>query len=136
MSLIVDPQGEYAMLSVSDDGAGFIDDGSSKRHGLALVKRLVEQIKGVVTLDFRSWHQVDLLSGAGELIGSCVQFDPLAAAMPAVCDRDIKLLTNSARRIAAATPFKLDRPDDQGNDCRGRPPDCRHAEGRSCGKRV
>jgi two-component sensor histidine kinase/CheY-like chemotaxis protein/putative methionine-R-sulfoxide reductase with GAF domain len=51
VSLIADPQGEYATLSVSDDGAGFIDDGSSKRHGLALVKRLVEQIKGSLTLD-------------------------------------------------------------------------------------
>jgi two-component sensor histidine kinase len=51
VSLIVDPQGEYAMLSVSDDGTGFIDDGSGKRHGLALVKRLVEQIKGSLTLD-------------------------------------------------------------------------------------
>jgi two-component sensor histidine kinase len=51
VSLIADPQGEYATLSVSDDGAGFIDDGSSKRHGLALVKRLVEQIKGSLELD-------------------------------------------------------------------------------------
>jgi hypothetical protein len=34
----------------SDDGVGFTDSGNSKRNGLALVKRLIEQIGGSATV--------------------------------------------------------------------------------------
>ena len=43
-----------ATLVFSDDGVGFIDAGDSKRHGLGLVRRLMEQVDGSATL--RSDH--------------------------------------------------------------------------------
>ena len=44
-----DPDGG-ATLVFSDDGVGFIDAGGSKRHGLSLVRRLMQQIDGSVML--------------------------------------------------------------------------------------
>ncbi|MEJ0069358.1 MAG: hypothetical protein WDO24_12250 [Pseudomonadota bacterium] len=38
----------------ADDGPGFSENGNSKRHGLGLVKRLMEQVGGSATL--RSDH--------------------------------------------------------------------------------
>ena len=35
-----------ASLTISDDGIGFVEPPSSKRHGLGLVRRLMEQIEG------------------------------------------------------------------------------------------
>jgi len=37
-----------AVLTIGDDGIGFVEPPSSKRHGLGLVRRLMEQIGGVV----------------------------------------------------------------------------------------
>jgi len=54
VSLVLGNPDEYATLVFSDDGAGFIDAGDSKRHGLGLVRRLMEQVDGLVTL--RSDH--------------------------------------------------------------------------------
>ena len=40
-----------ATLSVSDNGKGFTINTESKRHGLGLVRRLIEQIRGTVAVD-------------------------------------------------------------------------------------
>ena len=37
------------MITYIDDGVGFSDTGESKRHGLGLVKRLMEQVDGTAT---------------------------------------------------------------------------------------
>jgi len=39
-----------AILTVGDDGVGFVEPKASKRHGLGLVRRLMEQIGGTVRL--------------------------------------------------------------------------------------
>ena len=38
-------------MTISDDGAGFEAKAESKRHGLGLVRRLVEQVRGTASLD-------------------------------------------------------------------------------------
>jgi two-component sensor histidine kinase len=38
-------------LTISDDGEGFKAQAESKRHGLGLVRRLVEQVRGTASLD-------------------------------------------------------------------------------------
>jgi two-component sensor histidine kinase len=43
--------GDVATLTISDDGAGFLAKAESKRHGLGLVRRLVEQVRGSATVD-------------------------------------------------------------------------------------
>jgi two-component sensor histidine kinase len=40
-----------ATLTVRDTGAGFKPQAGSKRHGLGLVRRLIEQVSGTVILD-------------------------------------------------------------------------------------
>jgi two-component sensor histidine kinase len=42
--------GEMATLTVRDNGRGFQPQAESKRHGLGLVRRLVEQLRGTVTM--------------------------------------------------------------------------------------
>jgi two-component sensor histidine kinase len=42
---------DIATMTISDDGDGFKTQAESKRHGLGLVWRLVEQIRGTATLD-------------------------------------------------------------------------------------
>jgi two-component sensor histidine kinase len=37
---------DIATLTISDDGTGFLAKAESKRHGLGLVRRLVEQVRG------------------------------------------------------------------------------------------
>ena len=37
-----------ALLTIGDDGIGFVEPPTSKRHGLGLVRRLMEQIGGAV----------------------------------------------------------------------------------------
>jgi len=39
-----------AILTIGDDGVGFVEPTSSKRHGLGLVRRLMEQIDGGVSV--------------------------------------------------------------------------------------
>jgi len=39
-----------AILTIGDDGVGFVEPTSSKRHGLGLVRRLMEQIDGGVNI--------------------------------------------------------------------------------------
>jgi two-component sensor histidine kinase len=39
-----------AILTISDDGIGFVEPPLSKRHGLGLVRRLMEQIEGTVRI--------------------------------------------------------------------------------------
>jgi len=43
--------GQMALMTIADDGPGFTISANSKRHGLGLVQRLVEQVRGVVKLD-------------------------------------------------------------------------------------
>jgi two-component sensor histidine kinase len=38
-------------MTISDDGEGFKAPTESKRHGLGLVRRLVEQVRGIASLD-------------------------------------------------------------------------------------
>jgi len=40
-----------AIVTIADDGRGFVAESNSRRHGLGLVRRLVEQVRGVVKLD-------------------------------------------------------------------------------------
>ena len=46
-------RGGMATLTVLDSGPGFDAKPASKRHGLGLVRRLVEQVRGTVSLDCR-----------------------------------------------------------------------------------
>ena len=43
--------GDIATITISDDGTGFPAKAESKRHGLGLVRRLVEQIRGSAIID-------------------------------------------------------------------------------------
>jgi two-component sensor histidine kinase len=43
--------GDVATMTISDDGTGFLAKAESKRHGLGLVRRLVEQIRGSASVD-------------------------------------------------------------------------------------
>jgi two-component sensor histidine kinase len=43
-------QDGQATLTISDDGRGFTEDGGSKRHGLGLVRRLVQQVGASIEL--------------------------------------------------------------------------------------
>jgi two-component sensor histidine kinase len=42
---------DMATMTISDNGTGFKSNGEGKRHGLGLVRRLVEQVRGTVTVD-------------------------------------------------------------------------------------
>jgi two-component sensor histidine kinase len=46
--------GDIATLTVSDTGTGFVPEYESKRHGLGLVQRLIQQIRG--TVEIKSDH--------------------------------------------------------------------------------
>jgi len=55
-SIIVSVQNDFrdadtVTMTISDDGEGFKAQAESKRHGLGLVRRLVEQIRGTATVD-------------------------------------------------------------------------------------
>ena len=41
---------DEALLTVSDNGAGFVEQPGSKRHGVGLVRRLIEQVHGTAEL--------------------------------------------------------------------------------------
>jgi two-component sensor histidine kinase len=43
--------GDMATMTISDNGRGFTAGREDKRHGLGLVRRLVEQVRGTVVLD-------------------------------------------------------------------------------------
>jgi two-component sensor histidine kinase len=42
---------EMATLTISDNGDGFRANAENKRHGLGLVRRLIEQVRGTATVD-------------------------------------------------------------------------------------
>ena len=46
--VMLTPSATGATLTIRDDGVGFVESPSSKRHGVGLVRRLVEQIEGTV----------------------------------------------------------------------------------------
>ena len=46
-----DGDDDVATMTISDDGAGFLAKAESKRHGLGLVRRLVEQVRGSATVN-------------------------------------------------------------------------------------
>jgi two-component sensor histidine kinase len=54
VSLSEDQAHRVATMIFADDGVGFVDTGGTKRHGLGLVRRLMEQLGGSATL--RSDH--------------------------------------------------------------------------------
>ena len=54
VSLSLDKESNIVTIIFSDDGVGFDETTNGKRHGLALVRRLIEQIGGSATL--RSDH--------------------------------------------------------------------------------
>jgi two-component sensor histidine kinase len=45
------PDGNTMIMTLSDDGEGFKAQTESKRHGLGLVRRLVEQVRGIASLN-------------------------------------------------------------------------------------
>jgi two-component sensor histidine kinase len=45
------PDANTMIMTLSDDGEGFKAQTESKRHGLGLVRRLVEQVRGIASLD-------------------------------------------------------------------------------------
>jgi two-component sensor histidine kinase len=51
VSLYRSATGNGATLVFADDGAGFIESGDSKRQGLGLVRRLMQQVGGTATLN-------------------------------------------------------------------------------------
>jgi two-component sensor histidine kinase len=44
-------EGDVATMIISDNGTGFLAKTENKRHGLGLVRRLVEQVRGSATID-------------------------------------------------------------------------------------
>jgi two-component sensor histidine kinase/CheY-like chemotaxis protein len=54
VSLLPGKPGDDATIIFADDGVGFVETGNSARHGLQLVRRLMEQVGGSATL--RSDH--------------------------------------------------------------------------------
>ena len=58
------------MLTIADDGVGYVEARSSKRHGVGLVRRLMEQIGGAVSVSSNQgtlWTLAFPVSGAVEL---------------------------------------------------------------------
>ncbi len=45
--------GNMAVMTIADNGSGFTAEANSKRHGLGLVRRLVEQVRGKVRMEAR-----------------------------------------------------------------------------------
>jgi two-component sensor histidine kinase len=43
--------GDAAIMTITDDGTGFLAQTESKRHGLGLVRRLVEQVRGTAVVE-------------------------------------------------------------------------------------
>ena len=56
VSLHRNDSGNEATLVFADDGVGFIEAGNSKRQGVGLVRRLMQQVGGSATLQFTSWQ--------------------------------------------------------------------------------
>jgi two-component sensor histidine kinase len=46
-----DGDGDIATMTITDDGTGFLAKAENKRHGLGLVRRLVEQVRGSAIVD-------------------------------------------------------------------------------------
>jgi two-component sensor histidine kinase/ActR/RegA family two-component response regulator/putative methionine-R-sulfoxide reductase with GAF domain len=51
LSVLPGAPGDEAVMTFTDDGIGFADDGGGKRRGLGLVRRLMEQIEGTAELN-------------------------------------------------------------------------------------
>ena len=62
--------GDIATMTISDDGTGFLAKAESKRHGLGLVRRLVEQVRGSAVLE----------SGYGTVWTIKIPVEPIAFA--------------------------------------------------------
>lgn len=50
ISIVLIQKDDTGILTISDDGIGFTQQTESKRHGMGLIKRLMEQAKGTVEL--------------------------------------------------------------------------------------
>jgi len=53
IKIVLAQKEDRGILTISDDGVGFTEDKESKRHGVRLVRRLIEQAKGTVVLESR-----------------------------------------------------------------------------------
>jgi two-component sensor histidine kinase len=42
---------DMAIMTISDNGSGFKANGESKRHGLGLARRLIEQVRGTAMVN-------------------------------------------------------------------------------------
>ena len=63
-----------ATLVFADDGVGFIESGDSKRQGLGLVRRLMQQVGGSATLNSQHGSEWTLkfpvpMAGLNEAVG-------------------------------------------------------------------
>lgn len=56
VSVRVPGNGDMAIIVVSDDGIGFSTDRPSKRHGLGLVRRLIEQVGATMSVSANAAH--------------------------------------------------------------------------------
>jgi two-component sensor histidine kinase/ActR/RegA family two-component response regulator len=54
VTLVLNKSHDEAILTVADNGVGFSDPGNGKRHGLGLVRRLMQQVNG--SAELRSDH--------------------------------------------------------------------------------
>jgi two-component sensor histidine kinase len=100
VSLVCGNPNEGATLVFSDDGVGFIDSGNSKRHGLGLVRRLMEQVEGSVTL--RSDHGTEwTLNFPVPAISS------VATSVPAPLPIPVPSPSRKKRPAAATAPPRL-----------------------------
>ena len=68
--VILVPSVTGATLTIRDDGIGFVEPPSSERHGLGLVRRLMEQIGGTVrvVLDRRTQWVIALPNEVSTLV--------------------------------------------------------------------
>ena len=79
VSLTSGQSGDDATLIVSDNGVGVPENKDGNHPGLSLVKRLMEQVKGLGDDLFGSWHQVGSeVSKTNRSTGWCFHFTSLA----------------------------------------------------------
>ena len=75
VSLLRSQPGKEASIIFTDDGAGFCETGDSRRHGLGLVRRLMQQVNGSAALrsdNGTEWtlkFPVSVVPSVAELIG-------------------------------------------------------------------
>ena len=69
-----------AILTIGDNGVGFVEPAGSKRHGLGLVRRLMEQVEG--TIRVASDHGTEWTLGVPTVRGESYKVAPLIRSVP------------------------------------------------------